>query len=141
MADVVCDTSFLMHLATRRVRNIDRIYQEVGDVSFVVPGVVVEELRRISGHGGARGRDAARTLEFAGSLEALGTGGRSGDGHGGGDGSNSDDGAAHADDVILDYASARGSIVATMDKNLKRRLKEAGCAVVSFSNDNVILES
>ena len=136
MADIICDTSFLMHMATHRVRNIDRVNTEIGDVSFVVPDVVRGELRRISGRGDARQRDAVRALEFAKRLGAVDIGSSGGGGGGGG----CDVTAAHADDEILSYASAHGGIVATMDRTLKRRLKESGCAVVSFSNDNIVLE-
>ncbi|MEK6817844.1 MAG: twitching motility protein PilT, partial [Thermoproteota archaeon] len=30
MVEVICDTSFLIHLATRRIKNIDNIDVEIG---------------------------------------------------------------------------------------------------------------
>ena len=125
MADVVCDTSFLMHLATVRVRNIDSLGDEIGEVSFVVPRIVLDELDRILRRGDARSGDARRTIEFARGLRTVRMAA----------------GAATADDAILSHAAARGGIVATMDRGLKRRLRERGCSIMSFSNDRIILES
>lgn len=125
MADVICDTSFLMHLATVRVRNIDSLGDEIGEVSFVVPRIVLDELDRILRRGDARSGDARRTIEFARGLRTVRMAA----------------GAATADDAILSHAAARGGIVATMDRGLKRRLREYGCSIMSFSNDRIILES
>ncbi len=124
LADVICDTSFLMHMATTRVRNIDSLGDEIGEVSFVVPRVVLVELDRILRRGDARSDDARRTVEFARGLRTVQMGA----------------GAATADDAILSHASARGGIVATMDRGLKRRLRERGCSIMSFSNDRIVLE-
>ncbi len=44
MVDVICDTSFLIHLATRNIKNLDSIYSEIGNIEFVVPLVVLNEL-------------------------------------------------------------------------------------------------
>lgn len=124
MADVVCDTSFLIHLATTRVRNIDSIGDEIGEVSFVVPHIVLGELDRILRRGDARSGDARRTIEFARELRTV----------------RMDTGAATADDAILSHAAARGGIIATMDRGLKRRLRDCGCSIMSFSNDRIVLE-
>lgn len=122
---MICDTSFLIHLATTRVRNIDSIGDEIGEVSFVVPRIVLGELDRILRRGDARSDDARRTIEFARGLRAV----------------RMDAGAAAtADDAILSHAAARGGIVATMDRGLKRRLRDCGCSIMSFSNDRIVLE-
>ena len=47
MVEVICDTSFLIHLATKRIRNIDNLDIEIGSVSFVVPQVVRTELTKL----------------------------------------------------------------------------------------------
>ena len=44
MVEVICDTNFLIHLATKRIKNIDNIDVEIGLISFVVPKVVQDEL-------------------------------------------------------------------------------------------------
>ena len=47
-----------------------------------------------------------------------------------------------ADKEILKYVVNNGSgIVATLDKNLKSRIKSCGGSIISLSNDCIILES
>ena len=48
MVDVICDTSFLIHLATRNIKNLDSIYSEIGNIEFVVPLVVLNELEQLT---------------------------------------------------------------------------------------------
>ncbi len=173
----MCDTSFLMHMATRRVRNIDRLGEEMGgDVEFVVPGIVLDELERIAGSGGSGGRgssrgrgsnnakraDARQTIKFARRLKVVPAGGTNPPPAAAATAASS---TLAADDAIVEYAAGRrrgtgppppptvsataaaganataaGIIVATMDRQLKRRLRECGCSIMSFSNDNIVLE-
>lgn len=121
MADVICDTSFLIHMATRQVRNIDRLGQEIGQITFVVPQIVREELEKLSKDDTKRA-DAQQTLKFVSRLPTM------------------DIGDLTADEALAKYAVGRRVIVATMDRQLKRRLKANGCTVMSFSNDNIVLE-
>lgn len=48
MVKVVCDTSFLMALASKKIKNISHLETEIGDLQFVVPDLVTGELARIS---------------------------------------------------------------------------------------------
>lgn len=134
LARVLCDTSFLIHLATRKIRNIDRLDQEIGDVSFVVPRIVLDELVHISQqrNNNTKKADALHTLEFVKNLEvandviALSSSSRHNN---------------TADDALVRYGAMHGGIIATMDKQLKRRLKKVqGCSVMSFASDNIVLE-
>ena len=47
MVEVLCDTNFLIHLATKRIKNIDNLDVEIGSISFVVPEVVKNELIKL----------------------------------------------------------------------------------------------
>ena len=47
MINVISDTSFLIHLATHRIKNIDSIETEIGTLSFIVPKIVKKEDLRI----------------------------------------------------------------------------------------------
>ena len=47
MVEVICDTNFLIHLATKRIKNIDNLDIEIGSISFIVPEVVKNELIRL----------------------------------------------------------------------------------------------
>ncbi len=47
MVEVICDTNFLIHLATHRIKNIDNLDVEIGPITFVVPQVVKNELSKL----------------------------------------------------------------------------------------------
>ena len=49
LVKVISDTSFLIHLATHRITNIDSIETEIGTLSFIVPKIVKKELEQLSG--------------------------------------------------------------------------------------------
>ena len=48
MVEVVCDTSFLMILASKNVKNISNIDIEIGTIEFTVPDMVINELEILS---------------------------------------------------------------------------------------------
>lgn len=48
MVKVICDTSFLMILASKNIKNISNLDTEIGTIEFMVPDIVVEELEKIS---------------------------------------------------------------------------------------------
>lgn len=44
------------------------------------------------------------------------------------------------DDAIVMYVQKNGGMVATIDAELKRRVKQSGGTVLSLANDRIILE-
>ena len=48
MVKVISDTSFLIHFATHRIKNIDSIETEIGALSFIVPKIVKKELEHLA---------------------------------------------------------------------------------------------
>ena len=42
---------------------------------------------------------------------------------------------------MIDYVKTNRSIVGTMDKTLKKQIKQAGSSILSFSQDKIVLES
>ena len=48
MVEIICDSSFLMLLASRRIKNISNIETEIGTIEYIVPDMVIKELERIS---------------------------------------------------------------------------------------------
>lgn len=122
MVEVLCDTNFLIHLATRRIKNIDNLDVEIGQITFVVPQVVKNELSVLANNQEKK-RDIQTTLNYIKNFKIipiLGT---------------------FADKELLNYVSNNRVIVATMDKELKKQLKECGSSIMSFSNDRIVLES
>jgi len=122
LVEVICDTNFLIHLATRRIKNIDNLDVEIGQITFVVPQVVKNELSELAKNP-KKNQDIQSTLNYIKNfkiIHILGT---------------------FADKELLDYVSNNKVIVATMDKELKKQIKNLGSSIMSFSNDKIVLES
>ena len=122
MVKVISDTSFLIHLATRRIKNIDSIETEIGTLSFIVPRIVKKELEHLAGDPDKK-IISEQTLDFIKNFKTNDI-----------DGNN-------ADDAILGFIKENRSIVATMDRELKNRIKESGSSILSIHNDKIVLEN
>ena len=48
VVEIICDSSFLIILASRRIKNISSMETEIGAIEYVVPDMVVKELERIT---------------------------------------------------------------------------------------------
>lgn len=118
MPEIICDTGFLMHMASGRVR--EDCYTG-GAASYLVPDVVLAELEGLAKNP-AKGHDAAGALRLARSMRTVHLG------------------AKYADTAIIEYVKDFGGIVATTDKRLKRAVKDAGGSVVSLHGNSAVLE-
>ena len=122
MVEVICDTSFLIHLATRRIKNIDNLDVEIGSISFVVPEVVKNELIKLQNNPEKK-QDIDKTLNFIKKFKIIPIQGN------------------FADKELLNYVKINQSIIGTMDKELKKQIKKVGSSILSFSQDKIVLES
>ena len=122
MVEVICDTSFLIHLATQKIKNIDSVNTEIGQIQFVVPSIVLGELEKLSKTQDKK-QEATTTLEFVQNLKTIEMSGK------------------FADQAIIDHVRNHGGMTATMDKELKNKIKSLNGSVISFSNDKIVLES
>jgi len=122
LVEVICDTSFLIHLATRKIKNIDSVDTEIVQIQLVVPSPVLNELRKLS-KTQKKKQDAITALEFARNLKPTEMSGK------------------FADQAIIERVRKRGGIIATLDSELKNKIKSLGGSVMSFSNDKIVLES
>ena len=122
MVEVICDTSFLIHLSTRKIKNLDSINTEIGQIQFVVPSVVLSELEKLS-KTQEKKQDAVTTLKLVQNLKTIEMPGK------------------FADQTIIEHVRKHGGITATMDKELKNKIKSLNGSVMSFSNDKIVLES
>lgn len=122
MVEVVCDTSFLIHIATKRIKNISNLETEIGSIQFVVPDIVIQELEKLSKNNKKK-QHIISTLEFIKKLKKIKISG------------------ILVDESIISYTKKHGGIIATMDANLKHGIKEVGGSVISISNDKIVLES
>jgi len=122
LVEVICDTNFLIHLATKRIKNIDNLDVEIGSISFVVPKVVINELSKLQDVPEKK-QDIIVTLNYIKKLKTISICGN------------------FADKELLDYVKTNRSIIGTMDKALKKQIKQAGGSIISFSQDKIVLES
>ena len=122
MVKIITDTSFLIHLATHRIKNIHSIETEIGALSFIVPKIVKKELEHLLGDPNKK-IISEQTLDFIKKFKINDI-----------DGNN-------ADQAILEFIKENRSIVATMDKELKNKIKQSGSSILSIHNDKIILEN
>ena len=122
MVNVISDTSFLIHLAKKRIKNINSIETDIGTLSFIVPKIVKKELEHLAENPDKK-LISVRTLDFIKNFKT-----------------NDIDGST-ADIGILAYIKNNRCIVATMDKELKNKIKQAGSSILSIHNDKIVLEN
>ena len=122
MVNVICDTSFLIHLANNRIINLDRLDVEIGQLSFLVPTVVNYELLKLKTNT-SKIQEILQTLDYVKNFKTIEITG------------------TYADDAIIEYALKNNDFIATMDKELKNKIKNIGKSVITFSKNRIILES
>ena len=121
MVNVVCDTSFLMHLATKKIKNISNLETEIGQIQFVVPEIVVDELHKLCENENKK-QTAVHTLEYIKKFKKIILSGKL------------------ADDAIISHVKDSRGIIATMDIQLKQKIKDLGGSIISVSKDKIVLE-
>ena len=122
MVEVICDTNFLIHLATRRIKNIDNLDVEIGSISFIVPEVVKNELIKLQ-EIPEKNQEVTIALNFIKKFKTISING------------------IYADQELINYVKNNRSIIGTMDKGLKNKIKKLGSSILSIHNDKIILES
>jgi len=122
LVDVICDTSFLIHLATKKIKNIDNLETEIGQINFVIPDTVKNELEKLCTNENKK-LEAKVTLNFIKNLRTIPISGN------------------YADDALVSYVKEHGGIIATMDKELKNKAKSLGSSIITLSSDRIILDS
>ena len=121
MVEIICDTSFLIHLATKKIKNYDQFSIELGSLSFLVPNVVLNELNKLKLIQNKK-NEIEITLMFIEKFKKLPRDGN------------------YADKEILNFIKINKSFVGTMDRELKNKIKNAGSTIISFHNNNLIIE-
>ena len=122
MVDIICDTSFLIILASKPIKKLDVLENNLGKIDFIVPSIVIDELKNLVGTASAKRANAAKlALELAKRFKVIDLQGKS------------------ADEVIIDYASKHRCYVATIDNVLKNKLKSNGIDVITLVKDRIIV--
>jgi hypothetical protein len=122
LVEVLCDTNFLIHLATRRIKNIDNLDMEIGSISFVVPNVVKNELIKLQ-EIPEKNQEIIVTLNFIKKFKIISINGD------------------YADQELINYVKNNRSIIGTMDRKLKNKIRKLGSSILSIHNDKIVLES
>lgn len=121
--NILCDTSFLMVLVTKPIKLLDSIVIEYGKINFLIPDVVIEELKRLVHNPSYKSSLSAKTvLEITKKFEIINT-----------------KKLNYTDDSIIDYAINYKCAVATMDKNLIQRLISSKIMVFSLRNNKLLI--
>ncbi|MDH2906976.1 MAG: hypothetical protein PXX83_02640 [Candidatus Nitrosotalea sp.] len=48
MVKVICDSSFLVLVASTRIKNISNVETEIGTLEYIVPNMVIRELEKLA---------------------------------------------------------------------------------------------
>lgn len=121
--NILCDTSFLMVLVTKPVKLLDNIEMQYGKINFLIPDLVIEELKNLVNNSSYKSSVSAKTvLQITKKFEIITTKKMS-----------------YTDDSILDYAINYKCAVATMDKNLIQRLISSKVLVFSLRNNKLLI--
>lgn len=118
--DVICDTSFLVVLVSTPIKRIDQVEAEHGRLNFLVPDIVIDELKRLERTSGPKKSMIARTaIDISSSKSKIIQVAKS----------------RHVDDAILEYARSHNCAAATIDRTLKKRLLANNVLVITLSNN------
>ena len=95
---------------------------DIGSISFVVPTVVKNELIKLQ-EIPEKNQEVTVTLNFIKKFKVISING------------------TYADQELINYVKNNRSIIGTMDKILKNKIKKLGSSILSIHNDRIILES
>ncbi|HYZ49455.1 MAG TPA: hypothetical protein VE593_01105 [Nitrososphaeraceae archaeon] len=124
--NVICDTSFLMVFATTPIGQVDKIEAYFGKLNFLIPDVVISELKDLEHKTGPKRSKMAKTaIEMSFSKFRVVNVAKS----------------RHVDEAIIDYAINQKCAVATIDKDLRRRLMLNNLVVFTLSKNQLTVAS
>ncbi|HJS83057.1 MAG TPA: hypothetical protein VJ742_09520 [Nitrososphaera sp.] len=121
---VLCDTSFLMVLVSKPIKQVPKIETEFGRLDFLVPDIVIGELEKLEQKAGPKRSTLAKTAMELTKAKFRQVKVKK---------------AAHVDDSIVEYALRNKCAVATIDTNLRRRLIASEVLVLTLSRDRLIV--
>ena len=123
--EIICDTSFLIALVSSPIKCLDKIENELGKLSFIVPTIVLDELDSIERKSGPKKSMIAKTaiciskLKFE--IKDIGK-------------------SKNVDNKILNYViKNRRLAVATLDSKLLNSLKMADVTTITLSKNKMII--
>lgn len=123
--EIICDTSFIIALVSNPIKCVDKIESEVGNLKFIVPTFVLDELLSIKRKSGPKksmiADTAIRISKMKFEIKDIGK-------------------SKNVDKDILEYVSKnRKFAVATLDKKLLNRLIIADVITITLSKNKMII--
>lgn len=104
---------------------MEKIESEVGRLSFLIPDIVIEELKKLVVRTGPKRSLIAKTaIEISHSKFRIVELPK----------------YRQVDDSILEFAKASKCAVGTLDKNLKNKLRKHNILVISLSNNRLMID-
>jgi rRNA-processing protein FCF1 len=119
--EVILDTSFLLELVSKPIKRLDELEVELGKVEFIVLEPTVRELKRLASKPGVKAKKANAALNYVKNLKVVNLG----------------DKKLKADSAILYYALKYRAAVATLDQELRDKLREEDVIVITLREDGV----
>ena len=121
IVELLLDSSFLIFAVSTPSQRLEQLQEFFGKVDLVVLDAVINELHGLSRNSSPkRAKSAKNALDFASGLKNI-----------------SFDEGENVDDKIMNCAVSRRASVATLDSNLRKRLKAVGITVV-FRRGNIM---
>jgi rRNA-processing protein FCF1 len=123
--EIICDTSFIIALVSNPIKCVDKIESEVGNLKFIVPTFVLDELLSIKRKSGPKksmiADTAIRISKMKFEIKDIGK-------------------SKNVDNDILEYVSKnRKFAVATLDNKLLNRLMMADVITITLSKNKMII--
>ncbi len=123
--EIICDTSFIIALVSNPIKCVDKTESEVGNLKFIVPTFVLDELLSIKRKSGPKksmiADTAIRISKMKFEIKDIGK-------------------SKNVDKDILEYVSKnRKFAVATLDKKLLNRLIIADVITITLSKNKMII--
>ncbi|SRR5581483_5742593 len=123
--EVLCDTSFLMVIVSKPIKQLGKIEAQLGRLDFIVPDIVIGELERLIEKAGPKRSTLAKTALEVSRVKKFKVVPVTK--------------AQHVDDSIIEYAVEHKCAVATIDTALRRRLIVNEVLVLTLSKDRLIV--
>lgn len=112
--ELLLDSSFLIFIVSTPAERIDTLQESLGNIELVVLNSVIDELKGLCNNSSPKRAKSARSaLNFALGLKCIFY-----------------NQGVDVDDMILNYASSHEAAVATLDSELRHKLKDMGVTVV-----------
>ena len=123
--EIICDTSFLIALVSNPIKCLDKVENEIGNLKFIVPTFVLDELDLVQKKSGPKksmiANAAIRISKLKFEIKDIGK-------------------SRNVDNDILNYASKNKRFgVATLDGKLLIRLKMAEVTTITLSKNKMII--